>query len=103
MIATHKGEIPFAILLLPFLAGISSGIYFPVFSFNVLLTIILDGLIVLFISLNLFYKTLNLHKFKWVGGTLIYSVLFILGWVVTLNYNELNSKDHFSKKPADYL
>ena len=28
---------------------------------------------------------------------------FFLGWTVTLNYNELNSSDHFSKKPADYL
>lgn len=103
MIATHKGEIPFAILLLPFLAGIGSGIYFPVFSSVAFLTITLFGLIVLFISLNLFYKKLNLHKFKWVGGTLIFSTLFILGWVVTLNYDELNSKDHFSKKAADYL
>jgi competence protein ComEC len=30
MIAEHKGEIPFVVLLLPFLAGIGLGIYFPV-------------------------------------------------------------------------
>ncbi|MBS1521642.1 MAG: ComEC family competence protein [Bacteroidetes bacterium] len=103
MIAAHKGEIPFAILLLPFLAGIGSGIWFPVFSLTTILTVILSGLIVLFISLNLLYKKLNLHKFKWTGGALIYSILFTLGWTITLKYNELNSKDHFSKKPADYL
>ncbi len=51
MIAAHKGEIPFA-LLLPFLAGIGSGIYFPVFSFTAFFTTILAALIVLFISLN---------------------------------------------------
>ena len=103
MIAVHKGEIPFAILLLPFLAGIGSGIYFPVFSFATTLTIILSGLISLFISLNLFYKEINLYKFKWTGGVLIYSILFVLGWTITLKYNELNNKDHFSKKPADYF
>jgi len=103
MIAAHKGEIPFAILLLPFLAGIGSGICFPVFSFTTFLTIILIGLIVLFISLNLLYKKLNLYKIKWVGGTLIYSILFFLGWTITLKYNELNNNSHFSKKSADYL
>src|ERR1041385_9450301 len=101
MIAAHKGEIPFAILLLPFLAGIGSGICFPVFSFTTFLTIILTGLIVLFISLNLLYKKLNLYKIKWVGGTLIYSILFFLGWTITLKYNELNDNSHFSKKSAD--
>lgn len=103
MIAAHKGEIPFAILLLPFLAGIGFGIYFPVFSFTSFLTVTLVCLIVLFISLNLLYKKLNLHKLKWTGGILIYSVLFLLGWNITLQYNELNSNDHFSKKTADYL
>ncbi len=34
---------------------------------------------------------------------MIYSTLFLLGWTITLKYNELNSKDHFSKKPTDYL
>jgi len=103
MIAAHKGEIPFAILLLPFLAGIGSGIWFPAFSFTTFLTVILSGLIILFISLNLFYKKLNLYKYKWTGGILIYSILFTLGWTITLKYNELNNQDHFSKKPADYL
>ena len=103
MIAAHKGEIPFAILLLPFLAGIGSGIYFPEFSFTTFLTTLLLALIMLFISLNLLYKKLNLYKFKWVGGMLIHSMLFLLGWNITLKYNELNSKDHFSKKAADYL
>lgn len=103
MIAAHKGEIPFAILLLPFLAGIGSGIWFPVFSFTTFLTITLFGLIILFISLNSFYKKLNLYKSKWLGGVLAYSILFLLGCTVTLKYNELSNKDHFSKKTADYL
>jgi competence protein ComEC len=103
MIAGHKGEIPFVILLLPFLAGIGLGIYFPYFSFTTFLSILLFGLIILFIGLNLAYKKLNLYKIKWLGGILVHSILFLLGCVVTIDYNELNSKDHFSKKHTDYL
>jgi competence protein ComEC len=33
MIAEHKGEIPFIVLLLPFLAGIGLVIFFPVIPF----------------------------------------------------------------------
>jgi competence protein ComEC len=102
MIATHKGEIPFIILLLPFLAGIGAGINFVPGSFSTFLSIILYSLITLFIGLNFFYKRLNLYKAKWLGGILINSILFFLGIIVTINYNELNNKDHFSKKPADY-
>jgi competence protein ComEC len=103
MIAGHKGEIPFVILLLPFLAGIGLGIYFPYFSFTTFLSILLFGLIILFIGLNLAYKKLNLYKIKWLGGILVHSILLLLGCVVTIDYNELNSKDHFSKKHTDYL
>jgi len=103
MIAGHKGEIPFVIPLLPFLAGIGLGIYFPYFSFTVFLSILLFGLVILFIGLNLAYKKLNLYKIKWLGGIMVHSILLLLGWVVTIDYNELNSKDHFSKKQADYL
>ena len=103
MIAGHKGEIPFVILLLPFLAGIGLGIYFPYLSFTTFLSVLLFCLVILFISLNLVYKQLTLYKIKWIGGILVHSILFLLGWVVTIDYNELNSKDHFSKKQADYL
>jgi len=102
MIATHKGEIPFIILLLPFLAGIGIGINFIPDSFSTVLSIILYSSTTLFIGLNFFYKGLNLYKIKWLGGVLINSILFLLGVVVTINYNELNNKNHFSRKDADY-
>ncbi|HTD39546.1 MAG TPA: ComEC/Rec2 family competence protein, partial [Mucilaginibacter sp.] len=103
MIAGHKGEIPFVLLLLPFLAGIGLGIYSPLFSITTFLSGILFGLIILFVSLNIFYKKLNLYKIKWVGGILINSILFFSGWIITLRYNELSSRNHFSKIQADYL
>jgi competence protein ComEC len=103
MIAAHKGEIPFVVLLLPFLAGIGLGIYFPSVSFAPLLQIALYSLAVVFILLNLAYKRFKLYKLKWLGGVLIHSLLCLLGWVTVIRYDELNDKDHFSKKQANYL
>ncbi|WP_426667638.1 ComEC/Rec2 family competence protein [Mucilaginibacter sp. McL0603] len=103
MIAEHKGEIPFVVLLLPFLAGIGLGIYFPVFPLILFVEIAFYSLVFVFIVLNLAYKRLGLYKFKWLGGVLMHTILLLLGWVVTINYNELNNKDHFSKSKADYL
>jgi competence protein ComEC len=103
MIAAHKGEIPFFIFLFPFLAGIGLGIYLPSDKFTLLLSISFYSVACLFILLNLAYKQLNLYKFKWLGGILIHTLLLLLGWVVTVRYGELNNKDHFSKKQADYL
>ncbi|MDB5142462.1 MAG: ComEC family competence protein, partial [Mucilaginibacter sp.] len=103
MIAAHKGEIPFVVLLLPFLAGIGLGIYFPSVSFAPLLQIALYSLAFVFIFLNLAYKRLKLYKFKWLGGVLIHSLLCLLGWVTVIHYDELNDKDHFTKKQANYL
>ena len=103
MIASHKGEIPFLLLLLPFLAGIGLGIYLPLPGSTLAFFIILIILTAVFIGLNIAYKSLNLYKFKWLGGILIHSILFLLGWLLTINYNELNDKDHFSGKKADYL
>ena len=103
MIAGHKGEIPFLVLLLPFLAGIGLAIYSPSFSPVATLSFTFYILAVLFTGLNLAYKQLNLYKFKWFGGMLIHGILFVLGWLVTLNYNELSSKEHFARKKSDYL
>lgn len=103
MIADHKGEIPFVILLLPFLAGIGFGVYFPSVPFAAFIQVIVYSIAFVFILLNLFYKRLRLYKFKWLGGILIHSLLFFLGWVIVIRYDELNNKDHFSKKQSDYL
>src|ERR1700743_131576 len=103
MIAAHKGEIPFIVLLLPFLAGIGLGIYFPTVPFILLIEIVLYSLAFVFILLNLVYKQLNLYKIKWLGGVFIHSILLLLGWVSVIHYDELNDQNHFSKKQANYL
>lgn len=103
MIADHKGEIPFVVLLLPFLAGITIGLYLNTLYFLPLLEIALAVFAIAFVVLNIIYKRVALYRFRWIGGTLIHFTFFLLGWVVTLNYNELNHYNHFSKGKANYL
>jgi competence protein ComEC len=102
MLAHHKGEIPVVILFFPFLAGIVAAINLPVVDVSIL-TVLLFGFAAVFIVLNLLYKKLNIHKQRWAGGLLINVVLLLFGWVITVNYNELNSPNHFSKTIAQYV
>lgn len=103
MIANHKGEIPVVVLLLPFLLGISLG--FTVFPGVgvVWLSPIFGLLLILFIALNLSYNKLKLYKQRWLGGTLVIAILFLAGWIIVINHNELNSKTHFSKTQSTQL
>ncbi|MBD1386860.1 ComEC family competence protein [Mucilaginibacter rigui] len=102
MIAKHKGEIPVVVLLLPFLAGISCGFFYPGIntSFNL---IVLVALSLLFTGLNLWYTPLNVYKKRWLGGMLIFPIVFLLGLFITVRNNELNNLDHFSKSPSQQL
>lgn len=102
MIAKHKGEIPVVVLLLPFLAGISCGLFCP--GANTSFTLIaLAVLGFLFVGLNLGYAPFKVYKTRWLGGVLIFPILFLLGLFITARNNELNKPDHFSKKPSQQL
>ncbi|MDB5285357.1 MAG: hypothetical protein JWR05_306 [Mucilaginibacter sp.] len=102
MIANHKGEVPVVVLILPFFAGIVSSLSY--LNANAAwITLLLIILSTAFIVLNLTYTRLGIYKARWLGGSLIYLILFLLGWIVTTSHNELNRGDHFSKKPAQYL
>ncbi|RYU92027.1 ComEC family competence protein [Mucilaginibacter terrigena] len=102
MIATHKGEIPVVVLLLPFLAGISGGL-FNLGANNTFILVPLIFCSLLFIGLNLAYAPLRLFKARWLGGALFYSILFLLGWFIIVQHNELNKAGHFTKAPTQYL
>jgi len=103
MIANHKGEIPFVVLLLPFLSGISLGIGFITAAYLPLIWGIFGGLGVAFIVLNLAYRRMAIYKNRWLGGLLITFILFSAGCISAINNNELNNDRHFSKTPAQYL
>jgi competence protein ComEC len=103
MIADHKGEIPFVVFLLPFLTGIGLALNYQAAPISSFVESAFFILAFIFILLNITYKRFNIYKFKWLGGVLMHNLLLLLGWVVVYNYNELNNKDHFSKKKADFL
>ena len=103
MLANHKGEIPFVVLILPFLLGISLGLSFS--SADYLMRVLVPALLssLVFIILNFNYAKFGLYKFRWIGGSLITLILFLAGWLSVIRYNELNRPNHFSKTPAQYL
>lgn len=103
MIANHKGEIPFIVLLLPFLAGIWLGLFLSSAMYLLCVTIALAALSLIFIALNLGYAKWRLYKSKWIGGVLIHLILFFAGWFCVIGNNELNRPAHFSKHPSQQL
>ncbi|MBS1529522.1 MAG: DUF4131 domain-containing protein, partial [Bacteroidetes bacterium] len=103
MIARHKGEVPFAILLIPFIVGIAFGLNFARSANMLLLFILLVVLIAAFLLLNINYNRFHIYKRRWFGGTLMHLILFIAGWLALTGYIDLNKKDHYSKIPANDL
>jgi len=103
MIANHKGEIPFVILLIPFLLGICIGLNFISYVYTTPLTILFVLLSLIFIALNFTYKQFNIYKARWLGGTLISSILFLFGCITVARYNELRQPNHFFKIPSQYI
>jgi competence protein ComEC len=103
MIANHKGEIPFVILLIPFLLGITVRLNFARFEATSILLILLLALSTAFTILNISYKKFNIYKARWLGGILINLILFVFGCISIANYSELNRPNHFSKLPAQLI
>jgi competence protein ComEC len=56
-----------------------------------------------FVLLNLTYSRFKLYKWRWLGGSIITVLLFVLGWICVIQYNELSKVNHFSKTRAQYL
>jgi competence protein ComEC len=103
MLANHKGEIPFVVLILPFLLGITMGLSFWQSTYLTLVLTLLLFFGLTFIILNFTYARFSLYKVRWIGGSMITLILFLTGWFSVIKYNELNSDQHFSKVPAKYL
>jgi len=103
MIARHKGEIPFAVLLIPFIAGIAFGLILAPAADPAILWLIFSLLGISFYILSKAYGRLHIYKRQWLGGALIHLILFIAGWLSLSSYIDLNKPNHFSKIPAKYL
>lgn len=100
MLANHKGEIPFVLLLFPFLLGIVVGLNFSSGIYLNFLLVSITFLSLAFIGLNLAYTRLGLYQLKWLGGSLMSLILLLAGWISVIQHNDLNKVDHFSKSTA---
>jgi competence protein ComEC len=103
MIAFHKGEIPFTLLLLPFLAGLGLSVAYPCAGYVLGLEIALGILLLAFVILNIGYQKFDLFKAKWVGGILVGIMLFLTGMIALESSREINSTAHLSKYKPTYL
>lgn len=103
MIANHKGEIPFVVLLLPFLLGIWLGLSLWSVNYVYWVIIPLTSFSLIFIALNFGYAKSGIYKWRWMGGILINLILFFAGWFCVIEKNELNQPTHFSRHPSQYL
>ncbi|RZA03276.1 MAG: ComEC family competence protein [Sphingobacteriaceae bacterium] len=103
MLANHKGEIPFVLLIVPFLLGIVVGLNFASVNYFNFLLVSISVLSLAFIGLNMAYSRLNLYRIKWLGGSLISLILLLVGWVSVIEHADLNKSDHFSKSLSQYL
>jgi len=102
MIANHKGEIPFVVLIIPFLLGVSIGLSFIPAAYVNLLAILFYSLSFVFIALNLIYKKFSIYKYRWLGGVLMAGILFLFGAISVIRYDEFTRPNHFSKVNAQY-
>ncbi|WP_461453068.1 ComEC/Rec2 family competence protein [Mucilaginibacter sp.] len=103
MIANHKGEVPFVILIIPFLLGLTLSLNYAGFIVPSILIILLIAFSITFITLNIGYKRFNIYKIRWIGGALISLILILVGWISVANHSELNRNNHFSKTPSQFL
>lgn len=102
MIATHKGEVPFAVYILPLITGIVWALYLPAPSPTTLF-LAFGIILVTFIALNIFYSHLKIYQKRWTGGILIHALLLLSGIILVAKNDVRNKADYFAKHPADWL
>ncbi|EHQ30150.1 ComEC/Rec2 family competence protein [Mucilaginibacter paludis] len=103
MIAFNKAQVPFALLLLPFVAGLCLAMLYPFAAHLHLLQLALGAVALVFIGLNFAYQRLHIYKTKWMGGLIAFTLLLMAG-IYSFEINRgINATDHFSKHPAKYL
>ena len=96
-------ENPFVLLLMPLLSGIFLGV---VFSFGSFLPFLLSAIITIaftFCILNWKFTDWKIYRKAWIGGVLIYLLLFLIGIFVAEKNKEINNSNHFSKQRATSL
>ena len=89
-------EAPFVRLLLPFILGISSSVYF--FQSEIPLIIGSCACIIVLIFMMLLKSHATTFKFSWINGLAVNLILFFLAAQLALNRKEIRSPFHFSNQ-----
>jgi competence protein ComEC len=103
MLASHKGEIPFVVLILPFLAGILLALSFPFGGAQTTIAVSFFTLLAGFIALNLLYTKTGLYRKPWIGAVLMHVLLVLCGLLCAVNYDSRNHANYFEHQPAEML
>ncbi len=92
-------ELPALRILLPFIGGIITGIYFPI-AYTFLLPIILGLWLVLLLLFN-WRKWRENYGRQWWFGVVLSSLLMLIGYVLTQQKREIEYPNHFSHSLND--
>jgi competence protein ComEC len=103
MLASHKGEIPFVVLIVPFLLGIWLALAVNPAGYQTAIAVSFFTLLVVFVGLNLFYQQVGLYRHTWVGAVLMHVLLLVGGLLCAVNYDSRNHATYFEKLPTDVL
>jgi competence protein ComEC len=103
MLASHKGEIPFVVFIIPFLARITLALSFNFSAYQTAIGMLFGMVVTAFIALNMLYSRLGVYRHSWLGGVIMHGVLFLTGIVATLNFDNRSHSNYFEKHPAKYL
>ncbi len=103
MLASHKGEIPFVVFLIPFLAGIALALSFNLTGYKLALVIVFSVLSTGFIGLNICYEQVRLYRRQWVSGVMLLVLILLSGMIGVINFDNRNHSSYFEKRPADVL
>lgn len=102
MIAYYKSEVPFIRLVLCFIIGIVSAIYFNIAPSNyyLLFWIIICSL---FIAIIIFLKKRIIYLHSYLFGFFIYLIMILSGIIICNQHKEIFKEHHFSKIPSKQL
>jgi competence protein ComEC len=102
MIAYYKSEVPFIRLVLCFIIGIVSAIYFNIAPSNyyLLFWIIICSL---FIAIIIFLKKRIIYLHSYLFGFFIYLIMILSGIIICNQHKEIFKEHHFSKTPSKQL
>lgn len=98
-----KAEYIFVRILFPFLCGIGIFYFDPSIAVAKSLAITSSVLLLLIVTLNIFYKKSNGYRFKGPIGILILLFFFAFGGLLCLLNNETLKADYFAKKDYSHL